>query len=324
MFAIPNMPSTSSVLSTYTAIAASTMLVRTVINEVQTITSHLLPQKLQEKLLSSLGGLFKNASQLTLIIDEYNCADYSGGPWGSINLDHPSTFETLAMDPILKQELVDDLDRFVKRKDFYKRVGKKRGYLLYGPPGTGKSSLIAAMANYLKFDIYDLELTSLHGNSDLRRLLTATANRSKLVIEDIDCSIDLQDRQHGGYDNGESQLTLSGLLNFIDGLWSSCGDERITVFTTNYEDKLDPALLRTGRMDMQINMSYCTAKQLIKEEVQVTPAEVAEELMKGDDVEAVLEGVVEFLRSKKEMKYEESESQVEENKANEDENEKEK
>ncbi|KDP26780.1 hypothetical protein JCGZ_17938 [Jatropha curcas] len=72
MFAIPNMPSTSSVLSTYTAIAASTMLVRTVINEVQTITSHLLPQKLQEKLLSSLGGLFKNASQLTLIIDEYN------------------------------------------------------------------------------------------------------------------------------------------------------------------------------------------------------------------------------------------------------------
>lgn len=65
----------------------------------------------------------------------------------SMNLDHPATFETLAMDSELKDKILKDLDRFVKRKDFYRKVGKawKRGYLLYGPPGTGKSSLIAAM-----------------------------------------------------------------------------------------------------------------------------------------------------------------------------------
>lgn len=57
-----------------------------------------------------------------------------------------------------------------------------------------KSSLIAAMANYLKFDIYDLELTHLRSNSELRRLLVSTANRSILVIEDIDCSIELKNR----------------------------------------------------------------------------------------------------------------------------------
>nr|DAD17865.1 TPA_asm: hypothetical protein HUJ06_019328 [Nelumbo nucifera] len=120
-----------------------------------------------------------------------------GGVWGSINLDHPATFNTLAMDPELKKALIDDLDRFVKRRDFYKKVGKawKRGYLLYGPPGTGKSSLIAAMANYLNFDIYDLELSQLRHDSELRRLLVATANRSILVIEDIDCSVQLRDRQ---------------------------------------------------------------------------------------------------------------------------------
>lgn len=124
---------------------------------------------------------------------------YNGVKWESINLEHPATFKTLAMDPELRNAVIEDPDRFVRRKDFYKRVGRawKRGYLLYGPPGTGKWSLIAAMANYLKFDVYDLQLANILRDSDLRRLLLATANRSILVIEDIDCSVDLPDRRHG-------------------------------------------------------------------------------------------------------------------------------
>ena len=56
------------------------------------------------------------------------------------------------MDFQQKHAIVDDLDRFLRRKKMYKKVGKpwKRGYLLYGPKGTGKSSLVVAMANYLK------------------------------------------------------------------------------------------------------------------------------------------------------------------------------
>lgn len=110
--------------------------------------------------------------------------------------DHPAMFEILAMDSEQKDEILKDLDRFVQRKEYYRKVGKawKRGYLLYGPPGTGKSSLIAAMANYLNFDIYDLELTEVKKNSDLRRLLVATANKSILVVEDIDATIDLKEK----------------------------------------------------------------------------------------------------------------------------------
>ncbi|KAK6252348.1 hypothetical protein QUC31_014068 [Theobroma cacao] len=244
------------------------------------------------------------------------------GEWGSTNLDHRATFNTLAMDPSLKKELIDDLDRFVRGRDFYRRVGKawKRGYLLYGPPGTGKSSLIAAMANYLKFNVYDLELASLYRNSDLRRLLVSTKNRSIIVMEDIDCSIELQDRVDERCNQGNNQLTLSGLLNFIDGLWSSCGDERIIVFTTNHKDKLDPALLRPGRMDMHIHMSYCTPSGFrilasnylgitshkfftqideLMMEVEVTPAEVAEGLMKSEDADIALGGLIKFLQNKK-------------------------
>ncbi|KAI3692180.1 hypothetical protein L6452_31990 [Arctium lappa] len=249
--------------------------------------------------------------------------------WSHIVFEHPSTFDTLAMDPKKKKDILSDLTTFSKSKDYYKKVGKswKRGYLLYGPPGTGKSSMIAAMANFLEYDIYDLELTSVKDNTDLRKLLIDTSSKSIIVIEDIDCSLDLTGQRKEKKDKKEedkeikdpiakkvkeekenkgSEVTLSGLLNFIDGLWSACGSERLIVFTTNYVEKLDPALIRRGRMDKHIEMSYCcfeSFKVLAKnyldveshemfatigrllEETNMTPADVAENLMPKSDEE---------------------------------------
>ncbi|CAH9132056.1 unnamed protein product [Cuscuta epithymum] len=449
MISLSDVPSTSSILSTYTAFTTSAFLVRTVLTELKALANQFLPGDLLEKLSSKLGVLICNfSSKTTLVIDEQNglirneifeaagiylrtmlkpaagrlkiskasrdksitfiisrdekIADTFGGVeliWelkvtastsqksefdrfsssessterksfelsfnkkfseiviskyipfvlerskaikeenkcvklmalgnytDEVNLEHPSTFETLAMDPELKKEIIEDLDRFVSRRDYYRRVGKawKRGYLLYGPPGTGKSSLIAAMANYLKFSIYELDLSCLRSNSDLQELLPTTKNKSILVVEDIDCSIDLQNRNNGDHgkqsnDPSYPQVTLSGILNFIDGLWSSCGDERIIVLTTNYKDRLDPALLRPGRMDMHILMSYCTPGGFrvlasnyhglkdhpkftdidkLLTEVNVTPAEIAEELMKSDKADVALEGLIKLFQKKK-------------------------
>jgi hypothetical protein len=116
--------------------------------------------------------------------------------WESVLFKHPSTFDTLAMNPELKAEIKEDLLDFTKGEEFYRRAGKawKRGYLLYGPPGTGKSSMIAAIANFLQYDIYDVELTEVASNSELRKLLIQTTDQSVIVIEDIDCSLDLSER----------------------------------------------------------------------------------------------------------------------------------
>ncbi|XP_015889982.3 AAA-ATPase At3g50940 [Ziziphus jujuba] len=253
--------------------------------------------------------------------------------WIPTNLDHPANFETLALDSEIKDFILGDLERFLRRKEYYRKIGKawKRGYLLYGPPGTGKSSLIAAMANYLNFDIYDLELTEIRSNSELRRLLIAMANRSILVVEDIDCTVEFQDRVNhesgpsNVHNSEDKKVTLSGMLNFIDGLWSSCGDERIIVFTTNHKEKLDPALLRPGRMDVHVHMSYCTPcgfkllasnylgieNHMLFEEIeqqlqitQVTPAEVAEQLIKTHTPDEAVQGLIEFMKTKKKEKEE--------------------
>jgi SpoVK/Ycf46/Vps4 family AAA+-type ATPase len=247
------------------------------------------------------------------------------------------------MDRAKKKDIMDDLDAFRSNRDFYRRTGKpwKRGYLLYGPPGTGKSTMVAAMANYLDYDIYDVELTVVNTNTDLRRLLIETTSKSIIVIEDIDCSLDItgdraarQRRRPGGGppkdddDRPRNTVTLSGLLNFIDGLWSACGGERIVVFTTNHVDKLDPALIRRGRMDMHIEMSYCgfeafqtlaknyldidehelfgTVEEVLRE-AKLTPADVAECLMTAKragagDPSPCLEILIDELKKRAEEK----------------------
>ncbi|KAE8669067.1 hypothetical protein F3Y22_tig00112259pilonHSYRG00016 [Hibiscus syriacus] len=181
----------------------------------------------------------------------------SNPKWSHVAFEHPASFDTLAMDAKRKEEIINDLNTFKEGRDDYERIGKpwKRGYLLYGPPGTGKSTMIAAMANHLKYDLYDLELTAIKDNTELRRLLIDTTSKSILVIEDIDCSLDITGERESKKrkikkdddldpiskelkketdETTESKVTLSGVLNCIDGLWSSCGGERIIVFTTNY------------------------------------------------------------------------------------------
>ena len=52
--------------------------------------------------------------------------------------------------------------------------------------GTGKTSLIAAIANHMQYSIYDLDLTGVRSNLDLRTLLTQISDRAVVVLEDID------------------------------------------------------------------------------------------------------------------------------------------
>ncbi|KAK9101697.1 LOW QUALITY PROTEIN: hypothetical protein Sjap_018951 [Stephania japonica] len=278
---------------------------------------------------------------------------YTNSRGGSTSIDsrgpmgHPSTFDTLALDPAKKAEIMQDLRDFSQAQSFYHNTGRswKRGYLLYGPPGTGKSSMIAAMANFLGYDIYDLELTEQqfgaqeaadeddvqvdHSHRRHRLLRQSQQQQQQQRQKEKPPPPPLTRRSdsaadHDGDGPANSAITLSGLLNFTDGLWSCCGSERIFVFTTNHIDKLDPALLRSGRMDMHIFMTHCSFQALkillrnylgleaedvdkevlqeleeVTDKAQMTPADISEVLIRKrrDKGRAVVE-LLELLKSR--------------------------
>nr|GEZ93525.1 AAA-ATPase At2g46620-like [Tanacetum cinerariifolium] len=199
--------------------------------------------------------------------------------WRSVRLSHPATLETIAMDSDLKKKVKSDLELFLKSKQYYHRLGRvwKRSYLLYGPSGTGKSSFISAIAKFISYDVYDIDLSKVKDDSDLKMLLLETSSRSIIVVEDLDLKDDSDlkmllletssrsiivvedlDRFVTSNNSSVSGISLSGILNFMDGMLNSCcGDEKIMIFTMNNKEKIDQAVLRPGRIDVHLNFPLC-------------------------------------------------------------------
>lgn len=167
------------------------------------------------------------------------------------------SLESVVLKAGQKESLVDDLRDFLSREADYLRLGIPwhRGILLSGPPGTGKTSLARALASHLRLDLYYIPLSAIPNDSTLVSLLGRITPRSMLLLEDIDIV-------HGARvrDDGEAGVTLSGLLNGLDGLLTPHG--LVTCMTTNDESVIDPALTRPGRIDQRLDIGFLDRQQL--------------------------------------------------------------
>ncbi|KAJ7465141.1 P-loop containing nucleoside triphosphate hydrolase protein [Mycena latifolia] len=206
--------------------------------------------------------------------------------------------ESIILPDGILDDLISDAKRFFASEAWYHRAGipHRRGYLLYGPPGTGKSSTIHAVAGELNLEIHSFSLSSAFVDDAFLQRATATIpKRSIVLVEDIDCALPSRedDEDSDGGSPGPMRrgprargggVTLSGLLNMIDGIGSEEGKlffatvralsslppapgsaHRIcgagATLWTNYVDRLDPALMRPGRIDRQVRYTLATGAQ---------------------------------------------------------------
>lgn len=161
-----------------------------------------------------------------------------------------------------KEELREVVE-YLRDPSKYRKLGAKipRGVLLVGPPGTGKTLLAKATAGEADvpfFSISGSDFVEMYvgvGASRVRDLFE-TAKKAPASIIFID-EIDAVGRRRGtglGGGHDEREQTLNQLLVEMDGFGGH--DGVIVIAATNRPDILDPALLRPGRFDRQITVSY--------------------------------------------------------------------
>lgn len=209
-----------------------------------------------------------SARDLALIQHEGKTVMYTamGPEWkefGQARKRRPIT--SVVLDDNKKEKIVDDVREFLQSSKWYEERGipYRRGYLLYGPPGCGKTSFITALAGHLEYSICVLNLSDPGLTDDrLNYLMAIAPSQSIILLEDIDSAFVSREESSAmkiAYE-GLNRVTFSGLLNMLDGVASS--EARIVFMTTNYLDRLDPALIRPGRVDVKEFIGYATDNQL--------------------------------------------------------------
>jgi 26S proteasome regulatory subunit T5 len=157
------------------------------------------------------------------------------------------------------EELIEAVVLPMKQADKFKKLGIKppKGALMYGPPGTGKTLLARACAaqsgaTFLKLAAPQLVQMFIGDGAKLVRDAFALAKEKAPTIIFIDELDAIGTKRFDSDKSGdrEVQRTMLELLNQLDGFDS---DDRVKVLAaTNRVDTLDPALLRSGRLDRKI------------------------------------------------------------------------
>ena len=167
--------------------------------------------------------------------------------------------ESLCFDGGIYTRIKSSCMEFIDSREEYLSKGFpwSFGILMHGEPGTGKSSIIHVLASELDRNISYINLADMNKDADLQRRMAEDHKKEIIVFEDIDCLFNQRD-------GDDAKITFSGLLNTLDGL---CGgdDGRIIIMTTNHPDRLDPALIRAGRVDLNVEIPSKPSRETFTE-----------------------------------------------------------
>ncbi|XP_049774853.1 mitochondrial chaperone BCS1 [Schistocerca cancellata] len=213
-------------------------------------------------------SILEDARQMALRQHEGKTIMYTamGAEWRQFG--HPRKkrpLSSVVLDTGIAERILNDVKDFIGNPSWYgsRGIPYRRGYLLYGPPGCGKSSFITALAGELEHSICVLNLSDRGLTDDrLNHLLSLAPQQSIILLEDVDAAFVSREEssQVKTAFEGLNRVTFSGLLNCLDGVAST--EARILFMTTNYLERLDPALIRPGRVDLKEYIGYCSYQQV--------------------------------------------------------------
>lgn len=221
----------------------------------ETITFSMISEEAREAVMEALRSIAFDFYSQKRTPRLYTATTW--GSWNSTNISMQRDIDTVYLPGTQKQTIIDDLSQFLCTESDYQALGMPwhRGYLFYGPPGTGKTSLAKALSSHFNLDAYYIPLSDISKDGSLADLMSEVGSYSIIIFEDIDCLHAATERE------GESgSVSMAGLLNCLDGIMTPHG--AIVVMTTNHVEKIDPAVLRPGRVDRKIEIGFMTTDQL--------------------------------------------------------------
>lgn len=174
----------------------------------------------------------------------------SKGYWEHFNTTYAQPIDKIYMDPDVKRTIIDKIDAFIAAKQRYINFGRpyKINFLLTGVPGAGKTSIVKAIALKYNRKVNVLNFSKGLTDENLVSLMSEIGDNEIVLMEDIDAFF--QDRE-----SKDNNVSFSALLNIMDGTMMK-GNGTMMFLTANNPDRLDPALIRPGRIDHVVRFDY--------------------------------------------------------------------
>ena len=181
------------------------------------------------------------------------------------------SMDSIIMDHAVKDNIISILTKFKndKTKSFYDRIGEPWHYnmLFYGMPGTGKTSFATALCGILNIPMIKIDASYLSNygtkNESEFKSLLQIANEyvnCLILIDEIDLYTYNREITEIKDESTQKRILLSSLLEFLDRISSG----HIVIMCTNHIGRLDPALIRNGRVNKKVEFGLWTHDQLLE------------------------------------------------------------